>query len=122
MTYHDMLANVSTATGTDQTRAEKIARAFLETLEARLPKDEAKELVAQLPEELRETLHPAAPVVKRLSKGEFLTQFASTAHLSDEQAPRMARAIWQSLEEAVPDGELDEVREVLPDDLVASFT
>lgn len=118
MKYHDMLAYVSTATGMDHGRADKVIRGFLETLGARLPNDEAKDLAAQLPEELKETLHPTAPEVEKVSPDEFLTRFARSADLSNEQAPDMAKAVWQALEQSVSKGELDDVRNVLPEDLV----
>lgn len=121
MKYHDMLAYASTVTGTDNARAEKITRAFLETLGARLPNDEAKDLAAQLPVELKESLHPTAPEVDKLTKDEFLTRFARSADLSNEQAPTMAQAVWQTLEQSVSAGELDEIRGILPRDLAAVF-
>ncbi len=121
MKYHDMLAYASTVTGTDNARAEKITRAFLETLGARLPNDEAKDLAAQLPVELKESLHPTAPEVDKLSKDEFLIRFARAADLSNDQAPQMAQAIWQTLGQSVSGGELDEIRGILPRDLAAVF-
>ena len=121
MKYHDMLAHVSTVTGTDQARAETTTRAFLETLGSRLPNDEAKDLAAQLPDELKESLHPTAPEVEKISKDEFLTRFARSANLSNEQARDMAIGVWQALERSVSAGELDEVKSVLPQDLAEVF-
>lgn len=118
MKYHDFLAYVSKTTGTDQARAELVTRAFLETLGQRLPNDEAKDLAAQLPAELKETLHPTAPEVDKIGPDEFLTRFARSANISNEQARDMAKAVWQALEQSVSQGELDEVRSVLPEDLV----
>jgi uncharacterized protein (DUF2267 family) len=121
MKYHEMLGYVSTTTGADKARAEKITRAFLETLGQRLPNDEARHLAAQLPEELKDTLHPTTPDVKKLTADEFLNRFARLADLSSEQASDMAKAVWQALEESVSAGELDDVRATLPEDVAAAF-
>ena len=118
MKYQDMLAYVTKTTGVDQDRAETVTRAFLETLATRLPNDEAKDLAAQLPTALKEALHPTAPEVEKIGPDEFLTRFARLANISNQQAPDMAKAVWQSLEQAVSQGELDEVVSVLPEDLV----
>lgn len=121
MKYHEMLDYVATTTGTDQARAEKTTRAFLEILAHRLPNDEADDLAAQLPEELKDSLHPTAPEVEKLSKDEFLTRFARLADLSNDQAPTMAKAVWQALEQSVTKGELDDVRSVLPEEFATAL-
>jgi uncharacterized protein (DUF2267 family) len=121
MKYHEMLTYVSTTTGTDRARAEKITRAFLETLGQRLPNEEARHLAAQLPGELEDTLHPTAPDVKKLSSEEFLTRFARLADLSNEQAGDMAAAVWHALEQAVSAGEFEDVRSTLPKELIAAL-
>ncbi len=121
MKYHEMLSYVSTTTGADKAIAEKITRAFLETLGQRLPNDEARHLAAQLPEELKDTLHPTAPDIKKLSADQFLTRFARLADLSNEQASDMATAVWQALEQSVSAGELEDVRATLPEGFATAF-
>ncbi len=121
MKYHEFLDYVATTTGTDQARAEKTTRAFLEMLAQRLPNDEAEDLAAQLPEELKNSLHPTAPEVEKFSKDEFLTRFARLADLSNDQAPTMAKAVWQALEKSVTKGELDDVRSVLPEEFATTL-
>lgn len=121
MNEQELLAYVSTVTGTDRDRSERITRAFLETLGARLPNAEAADLAAQLPEGLKSSLHPTAPEVEKLTMEEFLTRFAREADISNDQAPRMAGAVWQALEQSVSAGELEQVRQVLPKEFVAVF-
>jgi uncharacterized protein (DUF2267 family) len=43
-------------------------------------------------------------------------------NLSNEQAPDMAKAVWQTLGKSVSGGELDQIRGILPNDLAASFS
>lgn len=121
MKYHDLLGYVSTVTGTDQARAEKTTRAFFETLNQRLTNDEAQNLAAQLPEELKDTLHPTAPEVEKLSRDEFLIRFARMAEISNDQARDTAKALWQSLKETVTAGEVGDVKTQLPEDLNRLF-
>lgn len=120
MKYHDLLTHVSATTGTDDVRTERITRAFLDLLAHRLPNDEAEDLAAQLPEELKDALHPT-PGVEDLSREEFLTRFAHLADLSHEQAGSTAKAIWRALEQSVTEGELDDVKATLPKELVMAL-
>ena len=121
MKYHELLSYVSTVTGMDKTRSEKTTRAFFETLSSRLTNDEAKDLASQLPEELKDTMHPTSPEVTKLSSDEFVTRFAKTADISNEQARDASKALWQTLKEAVTAGEVGDVKTQLPEDLNRLF-
>ena len=121
MTLHEILDTVSSAIGVDRGQAEKVTRAFLETLSLRLGSDEARELASQLPTELQDCLAPTDPEVSKLTPDEFIARFAQSAGLGPTEAVQAAHGVWDALNRSVTGGEMDDVRSQLPNELVDVF-
>jgi uncharacterized protein (DUF2267 family) len=121
MEFTQILDRAMTNTGLDQAQAEKALPAFLETLSLRLTDDEQRDLAAQLPEELKDTLHPTDPDVEKLSVDQFVAQFAQRAGLTEDTARGAMHGLWDTVAEAVSPGEGEQVITQLPAELAQVF-
>jgi uncharacterized protein (DUF2267 family) len=116
----DMAAEMGTE---DRNEAYRALRAYLHALRDRLPVDEAAQLAAQLPELIRgiyyEGWNPSATPVKYRDLDEFLARMSSEGVLDGEtQASFAAAAAAAVLKRHVSAGEIDDIRAILPEDLL----
>ena len=117
------IRNVASGMGsTDMQRSYKILRAVLHATRDRLVPDEAVHLGAQLPMLVRgfyyEGWHPSDKPRKYRDKGAFLAQVnEETPGLDDAQLDRAVTAVFQTLDNEIPGGELEQVRHALPEEL-----
>ena len=102
------LKRVCEETGFDRERAELLTRATLVTLGTRITANEAADLAAQLPDSLGICLqHDCEPC--RFHPDEFKRRVARIVPLANEQAAPAIHAVLSVLEEAVTDGEWQDV-------------
>jgi uncharacterized protein (DUF2267 family) len=104
----------------DRAFAYRVTRAWLHTVRDRLDVAGAAHLGAQLPELLRgvffEGWVPARlPVSRRAS--DFLTQFATEAGVTEDEAVGLAWLVTDALRDLCSRGQLDRVAAVFPADL-----
>jgi uncharacterized protein (DUF2267 family) len=102
--------------------AERATSATLETLKERLVGDEAKDLAAQLPQQLGQYLRgregqngqhfTLEEFIQRVSEKEGVDPTAAVTHI---------RAVFSVLQQAVTPGEFDDVRVNLSDDYAELF-
>jgi len=90
-------------------------RATLETLAERTAGDEAENLAAQLPEEIGKYLH-GKQIVERFSLADFFDRVTEKEGVDKPFAVHHARAVIDVLQEAVSEGEIDNLRAQLPDE------
>jgi uncharacterized protein (DUF2267 family) len=95
--------------------ALKAIRATLETLAERTAGDEAKNLAAQLPEEIGRYLK-GHQIVERFSVQDFFNRVTEKEGVDKPVAVYHARAVIDVLQEAVSEGEIDNLRSQLPDE------
>jgi uncharacterized protein (DUF2267 family) len=109
--------------GPDRQRAYDVLRAVLHTLRDRLTIDEAAHLAAQLPMLIRgiffEGWRPADTPAKELrSREEFVAKVNERLQMTRPTDPADAvRAVFHVLERRVTEGEMADVRQMLPQDL-----
>lgn len=101
----------------DRDSAQQVTRVVLADLGRRLTGDEAQDLAAQLPEELKApvTEHVAAePVADDVD--DYLRRVADHlgAGTDPEQARVHVRAVFSTLDQAISAGEIDDLRSQLP--------
>lgn len=100
--------------------AETATRATLETLAERIPSDLAEDVAAQLPAEIRENVRRItvdAESVERFGQDEFMSRVAQRAHSDESDSVRLARAVFEVLDEATTGSTMDKVRHTFPEDL-----
>jgi uncharacterized protein (DUF2267 family) len=117
---NDMAAELGTE---DRNEAYRALRAYLHALRDRLTVDEAAQLAAQLPELIRgiyyEGWNPSATPVKYRGFDEFLDRISGDAILDGEtQASFAASAAATVLRRHVSAGEIEDIRAILPEDLL----
>lgn len=117
------IRNISTNMGsTDMQRSYKILRAVLHATRDRLMPDEAVQFGAQLPMLVRgfyyEGWDPHDKPRKYRRKTEFLEEIHKNVPTLDQtQLERAATAVFETLENEMPGGELEQVRTALPREL-----
>jgi uncharacterized protein (DUF2267 family) len=123
MNHDEFLRRVLDRTDLEtQAEAEAATLAVLETLGDYLSGGEGKDLVAQLPEGIAESLARRPPdraVI--LSAPDFLQQVAEREPASYEEAWDHTRAVLEVLQEAVSGGALDAVRRQFPSEFDTLF-
>jgi uncharacterized protein (DUF2267 family) len=95
--------------------AERATRAVLETLGERLAGGQPENLAAQLPEEIGRHLEGRQGVDK-LSLDEFFEKVSERMGADLPDAIHQARAVIAVVGEAVSQGEIDKVRQQLPEE------
>lgn len=114
MKTHELVSAVQASAGIDtHEHAERAVHATLEVLGQRLS-TEAKDLAAQLPDDLAAHLRPSAEV-ERFGLEEFYQRVSDAEGCSPEEARRHARAVTAALREAVGP-EYRHLTAQLPDD------
>lgn len=117
MTYVGFLNTVAQRAGLPPEEAANITRATLETLAERISGGEARDLAAQLPEELRDYLRKDDELPQRLNASEFVHEVRARAGVDDQWASEGARAVFATLRDAVSVDELADVLSELPKDI-----
>jgi uncharacterized protein (DUF2267 family) len=97
-------------------RAQALTDATFRTLAERISGGEARDLAAQLPEELKPGLTGAEETAEPFTVDEFVRRVAERAGVDEDTAREGARAVMVTLREAVTTGEWDEVTSQLPGD------
>lgn len=122
MRYQEFVRRVEAraAGGLDQEGAERAIRSTLATLSEALSAEEASDLAAQLPSELKPAL-VAGGHGERLAAGEFLRRVAEREGMSRSEALDHSRAVTDVLAEAVTAGELADIRAELADEMQTVF-
>jgi uncharacterized protein (DUF2267 family) len=106
----------------DRQESYRVLRAYLHALRDRLPVDEAAQLAAQLPELIRgiyyEGWKPSRTPMKYTGFADFLSRVAAEAMLEGEtEASFAVNAAATVLRRHVSEGEIDDIRSILPEDL-----
>ncbi|MCF6157205.1 MAG: DUF2267 domain-containing protein [wastewater metagenome] len=102
--------------------AVRITEAVLETLGERVYRTESLDLAAQLPKDLKmflfkkQLLEQSRDEVKRFSLEEFYNRVRARARIGYPEAIKQSKAVMAVLQEAVSAGELDDIKNELPDE------
>lgn len=121
MQYSDFIGQVQSRARMDsQGAAVKATRATLETLAERLAGNQPKHLAAQLPEEIGTYLGETGQG-DSFSVQEFYNRVANRENVDTTDAQFHARAVIDVIRDAISGGELDHVRDQLPDDYAPLF-
>ena len=123
MQFDDFIARVQEQTGFD-TREEaiQVTRAVLETLGERLNRKVRNGIEVQLPNQLKEFLLAREENSDGYGLEEFYNRIGARADLKYSDATQRTRQVLSVLREAIPAGELEDIREDLPPDYGALFT
>jgi uncharacterized protein (DUF2267 family) len=115
--YDEFIRSVTEDAGISREDAERLTAATLRTLAERITGGEAKDLAAQLPQELKPHLTGVGEEAERFDVDTFIARVADRAGTDPDQALAHVGAVFATLREAVTAGELDDIAAQLPDGL-----
>ncbi|MCO5974102.1 DUF2267 domain-containing protein [Actinoallomurus soli] len=115
MEFREFIRTVQRGAGLDADAAERAARATLTTLAERLSPGEARDLLEELPAEMKPWVYTES-AAERFDIDEFLRRVAERAGVDVETAERHARAVFFALGRAVRADEIDDIAAELPQD------
>jgi uncharacterized protein (DUF2267 family) len=92
----------------DRAEAERTTVAVLQTLCDRITGEEARDLLAQLPAQLK-TAVTVTLASMPMSRDQFVDRVASELQIPREEARQRVRAVFATLRQAVSWGELEDV-------------
>lgn len=112
MKYDEFLQAVEQRTGLERGEAEQTAKVVLQVLCDRLTGDEAFDLLAQLPAQLKKAVMiTRAPMA--MTRDEFVERVASKLAVSREEARARIRGVFRVIHDAISLGEFQDVLEQL---------
>lgn len=121
MNYDEFLSEVQNLADLgSKDEAEKATRATLATLKERLAGNEPSNLAAQLPGRLQDALAGEGGR-DNFSLGEFYDRVAQKEGVGRQEAEAHARAVGTTLQTAVTEGEMEDVRNMLTSDYTDLF-
>ncbi|GLX11004.1 DUF2267 domain-containing protein [Microbispora sp. NBRC 16548] len=115
MDYEEFLEIVSRQTGLDAEAAQRAIQATLETLARRLSKGESRDLLRQLPAELKPYVYTDKGP-EAFDVDEFLRRVAEREQVDVEEAERHARAVFWALGGALDAKEVADLAADLPEE------
>lgn len=121
MKHEEFIAKVAELGALPHDRAEQAANATLQTLGEVLPGDEAEDLAAQLPGELRPALAGAGASAERFGADEFVRRVSRREGSEISETGEHVRAVLATVEEAVTGGQLEDLVTELPGDYLGLF-
>ncbi|MFI6266568.1 DUF2267 domain-containing protein [Micromonospora sp. NPDC051006] len=114
MENSEFIDSVAKRLRTSAEQATAITRATLTTLAERIEGGEAKDLAAQLPEELSGYAYGPPGETGRFSFNSFISQVSGRAEVDAAAARDGVRAVFDILREALPPGAYDDIVTQLP--------
>lgn len=102
--------------------ARRATQATLLTLGERIGREEANDVLAQLPRQIAESFPPIeTPRGEDFGLDEFFSRVAARAGADAEAGQRYTRAVFSTLQEAITSGELADVLMRLPGEFTDLF-
>ncbi|MFE9689472.1 DUF2267 domain-containing protein [Micromonospora sp. NPDC005806] len=116
MNHTEFIQSVAAKPQMSPAQAEPITRAALETLAERITGGQARDLASQLPEELKGCLSFAGVNPEPFGLPEFLERVQARAAVDLQAATDGARAVFDTLREAISAKEYGDFIDQLPQD------
>ncbi|PZG01130.1 DUF2267 domain-containing protein [Micromonospora deserti] len=114
MDNNEFIGSVADRLRTSSEQATAITRATLTTLAERIEGGEARDLSAQLPDELRAYAFAPREKAERFGLDTFVQLVSGRAEVDGDTAKAGVRAVFDTLREAIPPGAYDDVVTHLP--------
>lgn len=114
MDNSEFIDSVARRLRTSPEQATAITRATLTTLAERIDGGEARDLSARLPDELRAYAFAPRDKAQRFGVDVFVQQVSGRAEVDGTTARAGMRAVFDTLREALPPGDYDDVVTHLP--------
>jgi uncharacterized protein (DUF2267 family) len=120
--YENFITRVEQEAKVARDEAEIITGAFFETLGSRLTPHEAEDVAAELPSELADRLLERADSTEKFHADAFFERLGAITDTDQETARSQARVVWHVLTGIIETGELEDIRNQLPEDINSELT
>jgi uncharacterized protein (DUF2267 family) len=114
--YERFITAIQQKAGISWDKAERAARATLETLAERISEGQARDLAADLPSEARDWLLRHTGNAEAFDAREFVRRAAEREEVDTDTAERHARAVFVALARLLPRNEIADLAAELPKD------
>ena len=114
MNYQEIIARVAERTGLFKGEAVELTHATLATLAERISGAEARALATRLPGPMQDDLLPTKEQAEVFSFDEFVNRVAQRCRRGATASKDAVETVLETLREALPPGEFDEVLSHLP--------
>jgi uncharacterized protein (DUF2267 family) len=118
MQYHEFIKRVQYHSGFSDSESVEATRVFMETLAARLTFAELRKAESQLPPEIVDMATPNVGKFEKFHGEEFLERIATKQNISTAHAKKQMYSVWETLKEALDEGQIEHLRAQLPNDMV----
>lgn len=116
MGYKELIKKVQIYSGFSDAESKDALDCLVETLAVRLDDEERKGFASQLPEELQDMALAVYPSPENANQ-DILTQFMELQHVKQPRARKQILSAWQALKDALSRGEIERMRQHLPNRL-----
>jgi uncharacterized protein (DUF2267 family) len=121
MQYNEFIKKLQSTTGlVDEEAAVRATEATVSTLSERISAEEAMDMAAQLPEEIKQYTD-VDEHAQRFSVDEFFDRVSKKEGANRKEAEQHSRAVMSVLNDAVTSGEIEDIKDQLPDDFDILF-
>lgn len=121
MDYNEFINKIQASTGiVEEKDAVRAAQATLNTLSERITGDEAHDMAAQLPEQIKEFTN-VDEYAQRFSADEFFERVSKKEGTNRKEAEQHSRAVIHVIKDAITGGEIDDLKDQLPEDFEVLF-
>lgn len=111
MKYRELVKTVQLNSGFSDSESEQALRLVVESIAAQLNDGERKDFASQLPSELEELALEAAP--GRVEPEELCEELSELEDIDEGHAKKQIFAVWESLKDALSDGQIHHIRDQL---------
>lgn len=121
MDYNEFINKVQASTGiVEEKDAVRATQATLNTLSERITGDEARDMAAQLPQQIK-SFTDVDEHGQRFSVDEFFDRVSDKEGTNRKEAEQHSRAIIHVMKDAITGGEIDDLKDQLPEDFEVLF-
>lgn len=118
MLYRTMIKRVQDYSGFSDKESETALRLVTEIIAARLEPNERNDFASQLPMELKMMVMSMRNSPKRIGVEDVYDELSQLQDIDIGRAKKQVMAVWQSLEDALSDDQIEHIRAQFPKELV----
>lgn len=117
MQFREMVKKVQDYSGFSDREAQDALELTVESLAVHLAEGERKDFASQLPQELQDLVLTVEPTHETADE-DILQQFERVEQIDEPRAKKQLLAAWQTLKDALSEGQIQHIESQLPNPTV----
>lgn len=118
MTFREMIKKVQHYSGFSDSESKDALEMMVESLAVHLTEGERKDFASQLPQELKD-MALSVDATEENSREDMVRQFMEIEDIDESRAKKQILSAWRVLKDALSEGEINHIRDQLPNATVA---